>query len=301
MPAHDWLCRYQYDALDRLVSRLPDGTNNERCFYQAERLSTVVEGQRSSSWLQTASQILSQQQQNPSESARVLIGSDQSRSVIHGLTTSGLHAYTYTPYGYRQPADDHRQLPGFNRERPDPVTGHYLLGNGYRAFNPVLMRFNSPDNLSPFTDGALGAYAYCAGDPINRLDPTGHLPIFPKKILRPIGLIRTRSQADMQSGLRSISPRSSVSSTNTQLTVLSDSQDFDLIDMTKQPSKPVDESKGVVESKKRAAIQHTASSDLGMSYLTKRANSKKIQKELRQSAQSTQGSIRTNRSVQERP
>jgi RHS repeat-associated protein len=65
-------------------------------------------------------------------------------------------------------------LLGFNGERPDPVTGHYLLGNGYRAFNPVLLRFNSPDSWSPFGEGGLNSYAYCLGDPINRYDPDGH-------------------------------------------------------------------------------------------------------------------------------
>ncbi|MFC9627560.1 RHS repeat-associated core domain-containing protein [Streptomyces sp. NPDC056930] len=64
-------------------------------------------------------------------------------------------------------------LLGFNGERPDPVTGCYLLGNGYRAFDPVLMRFHSPDSLSPFDGGGLNPYAYCLGDPINRVDPTG--------------------------------------------------------------------------------------------------------------------------------
>ncbi|RMV11327.1 hypothetical protein ALP17_02676, partial [Pseudomonas savastanoi] len=48
------------------------------------------------------------------------------------------------------------------------------MGNGYRAYNPVLMRFNSPDSLSPFGKGGMNAYAYCAGDPVNRSDPTGH-------------------------------------------------------------------------------------------------------------------------------
>lgn len=63
--------------------------------------------------------------------------------------------------------------PGFNGELLDDITGHYLLGNGYRAYNPVLMRFNSPDSLSPFGEGGLHAYAYCAGDPVNRFDPSG--------------------------------------------------------------------------------------------------------------------------------
>lgn len=36
------------------------------------------------------------------------------------------------------------------------------------------MRFNSPDNMSPFGKGGLNSYAYCLCDPINRLDNTGH-------------------------------------------------------------------------------------------------------------------------------
>jgi RHS repeat-associated protein len=68
-------------------------------------------------------------------------------------------------------------LLAFNGERPDPLTGHYHLGNGYRQFNPVLMRFNSPDSLSPFSDGGKNAYAYCGGDPVNRSDPNGKFSI----------------------------------------------------------------------------------------------------------------------------
>jgi RHS repeat-associated protein len=62
---------------------------------------------------------------------------------------------------------------GFNGERRDPLTGNYFLGNGYRAFSPVLMRFLSPDHLSPFGEGGFNAYAYCENDPINYADPTG--------------------------------------------------------------------------------------------------------------------------------
>lgn len=59
----------------------------------------------------------------------------------------------------------------------DHLTGCYHLGNGRRTYNPVLMRFHSADSLSPFSDGGLNAYAYCGGDPINRVDPSGAAPI----------------------------------------------------------------------------------------------------------------------------
>jgi RHS repeat-associated protein len=86
-------------------------------------------------------------------------------------------------------------LLGFNGERPDPVTGHYLLGNGYRAFNPVLMRFNSPDSLSPFGEGGLNAYAYCTGDPVNKTDQTGHFPNLWEGILNRMNLRTPNTRA----------------------------------------------------------------------------------------------------------
>ena len=63
----------------------------------------------------------------------------------------------------------------FNGERADPISGHYHLGNGYRAYSPVLMRFTCPDSWSPFGAGGINPYAYCEGDPINRADPSGHM------------------------------------------------------------------------------------------------------------------------------
>ncbi|KAB0497475.1 RHS repeat-associated core domain-containing protein [Pseudomonas vancouverensis] len=105
----------------------------------------------------------------------ILMATDQQRSVLNTLHASGINAVAYSPYGHRPPGNGLLSLIGFNGELPEPLTGHYLLGNGYRAFNPVLMRFNSPDTWSPFGDGGLNAYMYCAGDPVNRADPTGHM------------------------------------------------------------------------------------------------------------------------------
>ncbi|MGN8261286.1 RHS repeat-associated core domain-containing protein [Pseudomonas sp. SMSB3] len=77
----------------------------------------------------------------------------------------------YSAYGYRANATD--GVLAFNDERHDPFTTCYHLGNGYRAYNPALMRFQSADRLSPFDQGGLNSYAYCRGDPVNHRDPTG--------------------------------------------------------------------------------------------------------------------------------
>lgn len=64
---------------------------------------------------------------------------------------------------------------GFNGELHEQRLQWQMLGNGYRAYNPVLMRFQSPDSLSPFGDGGVNAYAYCGSDPVNCQDPSGHV------------------------------------------------------------------------------------------------------------------------------
>jgi RHS repeat-associated protein len=66
---------------------------------------------------------------------------------------------------------------GFNGERKDTVTGLYHLGNGYRIYNPQLMRFHACDSMSPFGKSGLNSYAYCLGDPVNQRDPSGHFAL----------------------------------------------------------------------------------------------------------------------------
>lgn len=160
------LCRYQYDPLDRLAALTPLAQAMARRFYKGESLATELQGTAHNSILRAGNQLLAYKNQ----SGIALLGTDRQNSVLHAEDI----AIAYAPYGHREKIDVQPGLPGFNGEQPDPVTGHYLLGNGYRAYNPVLMRFNSPDSLSPFGKGGLNAYAYCVGDPINKSDPSGH-------------------------------------------------------------------------------------------------------------------------------
>lgn len=169
-----WLCRYQYDPLDRVVNCAPLKLDSVQRFYRKNRLVTEIQGPVRYSVFEHESQLMAQQQREASQVTCTLLATDLQRSVSHVVADGQHESLVYPPYGHQSPESGLSSLLGFNGERRDPVTGHYLLGNGYRAFNPVLMRFNSPDSLSPFGKGGVNAYAYCAGDPVNRVDPTGN-------------------------------------------------------------------------------------------------------------------------------
>lgn len=183
------LCSYAYDPLDRLTGHSLQGQAGQR-FYQKKRLVTEIQGRTRLSVFQYDDYLLAQRKQDTDGVDNQLLAVDGQRSVLHSLGPGAHQATKYLPYGYSL----ENALLGFNGERPEPATGHYLLGMGYRAFNPMLMRFNSPDSLSPFGSGGLNAYAYCQGDPINRSDPTGHFPMWPRSngLIRPPAIIPRR-------------------------------------------------------------------------------------------------------------
>ncbi|MGE8069649.1 RHS repeat-associated core domain-containing protein [Pseudomonas sp. NPDC089569] len=157
------LCRYHYDPLDRLVDTTPSAQTSAQRFYLKDRLSTEIQGAVQRSIMQHDDQLLAQQQHQSGTTQTRLLATDQQRSVLNALDATRPHPLAYSPYGHRPAENGLLSLLGFNGERPDPVTGWYLLGNGYRAFNPVLMRFNSPDSWSPFGEGGVNGYAYCGG------------------------------------------------------------------------------------------------------------------------------------------
>ena len=174
-PRETLLCQYQYDPLDRLISHALQDIPERQRFYCNSRLTTEIQGTMRYSIVQQGDQLLAQQRSEGDVPDATLLATDQQRSVLQALKADyPRQSIAYSPYGHHSIESGLLSLLGFNGERPDPVTGAYLLGNGYRGFNPVLMRFNSPDNLSPFGEGGMNAYTYCLGDPINRADPTGH-------------------------------------------------------------------------------------------------------------------------------
>ncbi|MFB4394415.1 MULTISPECIES: RHS repeat-associated core domain-containing protein [unclassified Pseudomonas] len=107
-----------------------------------------------------------------------LLASDAANSVLFSHRQRFLHTNTFTPYGYQATP---QTLLGFNGALRESAGGNYVLGNGYRLYRPALMRFLGPDKLSPFGKGGANSYAYCLGEPVNRSDPSGAIPLLRPK------------------------------------------------------------------------------------------------------------------------
>lgn len=164
---------YSYDALNRLVSQQAGSGDQRYLYYRTDELvnEVLVQQGRETRLIKLRHNCIGMSDGTD----LTLTAGDQNDSLLWSRTGAGNdQLHTWSPYGYGESED---LLPCFNGERTDPVSGSYHLGNGYRAYNPVLMRFNCPDNLSPFGAGGINPYAYCVGDPINRTDPSGHLSV----------------------------------------------------------------------------------------------------------------------------
>ena len=160
---------YLYDPLDRLVN-----AHSSQRFYNGTRIATEIQGERKTCFFEHEAMPLAEIHPG---NAVTLLATDQQKSVLHAVSPVLSQPQSYGPYGHRSKTNGLLNALGFNGERPDVMTGHYLLGQGYRTFNPVLMRFNSPDSMSPFDRGGMNSYTYCSNDPINNKDPNGHFSI----------------------------------------------------------------------------------------------------------------------------
>ena len=76
----------------------------------------------------------------------------------------------YGGYGERRGASGEARM-AYAGQITEAGTGWYLLGA--RVYSPRLRRLLAPDPVSPFDYGGINRYAYCNGDPINRIDPSG--------------------------------------------------------------------------------------------------------------------------------
>lgn len=99
------------------------------------------------------------------------IGKPICQDEIGSVLKSAHNRKCYTCFGYSISSSSNAAFAGLAIEKGLPL---YLPGNGGRPYLPGLMRFASSDTWSPFGAGGINAYAYCAGDPVNRTDTNGH-------------------------------------------------------------------------------------------------------------------------------
>lgn len=149
-------------------------SNSSRFFYQGDKLATLKQDNHHRSFFRSAALPLAEQQTNRNHSTN-LLATDEKGSVLNAANAANLEEHLYSAYGHNPTLPSARIATGFNGEIFAPDSTCYLLGLGYRAYSPRLMRFRSADTWSPFGQGGVNAYAYCSGDPINYTDPSGHV------------------------------------------------------------------------------------------------------------------------------
>ncbi|MBO9549825.1 RHS repeat-associated core domain-containing protein [Pseudomonas sp.] len=169
--------RYRYDGFGHLLARMDASGSETVLLFEGNRLHLAIRGGVENLYCYHGDWPLGQQSNDGQPP--LLWQTSASHSVIAESLAADRREASYSAYGAHPYVQDKplRGGLGYNGEALEADSGWYLLGNGYRAYNPVLMRFHSPDALSPFDDGGLNCYAYCLGNPINLRDPTGHTAI----------------------------------------------------------------------------------------------------------------------------
>lgn len=150
--------------------------NISQFFYKNEKLVIVSQGTQCRSIFRTADLSLAEK-----HNGHGLLAIDEKGTVFTVYCNEDEEGHAFSAYGHDASIRSAATLIGFNGELIEPLMGHYLLGRGYRSYYPALMRFLSPDTLSPFKEGGFNCYAYCSGDPVNYLDPSGHMGLSSSK------------------------------------------------------------------------------------------------------------------------
>lgn len=185
------LYRYRYDGHNDLIGVRHEQAAEVSRRYQGYRVTSTRDADLLTEYLYAGDRPLGLQRPAQTADNRLFV-TDAANSVVGECSRDELHENTYTAYGDSPDNDTLVGLLGFNGEARERALGWSLLGRGYRAYNPGLMRFHSPDTAAPEQAG-INPYVYCGGNPVNWHDPSGNfgmrhqteLPYVPPKPLKP--------------------------------------------------------------------------------------------------------------------
>ncbi|TDF78888.1 RHS repeat-associated core domain-containing protein, partial [Pseudomonas sp. H9] len=159
-------CAYGYDPSGNLCDRVVDGQLS-RSFFSAGQTTHEQTGTTTVQHISDGASLFALN----SITSAILLGQDAQGSV-RIEADSEVRSRHYTAHGAE--SGNSSEVPyGYTGERREPLTGWYIPA-GYRPYDPLMMMFLSPDSESPFGRGGINPYAYCGGDPVNRIDPDGH-------------------------------------------------------------------------------------------------------------------------------
>ncbi|WP_442112380.1 RHS repeat domain-containing protein [Pseudomonas sp. NUPR-001] len=163
-------CAYGYDPSGSLCDRILDGRLS-RSFFSDGQLTHEHTDEHVLQHISDGASVVALNKITGSLRQATLLGHDAQGSVrIEADNQVRYRQYSAHGSEHKNAANSDY---GFAGERREPLSGWYIPA-GYRPYDPLLMIFLSPDSESPFGRGGLNAYAYCAGDPVNRVDPDGH-------------------------------------------------------------------------------------------------------------------------------
>ncbi len=169
---------YFYNGSGALVYQKTENTNEEsRYYYNEERVLNEISSGIVISYFQVSGRIIGKKTDR--NDIQIFL-TDQAHSVIRILEGKKLINFNvaYTPYGQSSDVTEksnHLKISniGFNGERTDSKTKFQFLGQGFRAYNPILGRFMQYDSNSPFGKGGINGYIFAENNPIMNFDSTG--------------------------------------------------------------------------------------------------------------------------------
>lgn len=162
--------QYRYDPLGRLGEQETAAGVVRRFYADNQVINERSADGAMLTLVRSADAVFAESRLSQSIRNVLLTGTDGQGSVRLESDTEN-RLVSYTAHG----ADDDtaQARVGYAGELRDPATRLYHPGS-YRPYDPELMLFLTPDSASPLGDGGLNRYAYCGGDPVNRVDPDGH-------------------------------------------------------------------------------------------------------------------------------